>query len=370
MNLFSCLAGRQPTPRQPRRTRLALENLEDRLQPSISLGAAAGFGVLGLQHTDIDNRGVTVKGSEGVSQRGTLSNSATSTIFGTVDEYAQKQYSGRGSVGNLVINPALITQADQDALQASSQAAALAATQTFGTISQATTVTGNGNFNVIAVNGDIQNSLILSGTANDVFVVNVTGNVGLAGQATLGLGGGVIPSHVLYNFTGAGATIVTQAGNVVNGTLLAPGSSFNLAGTITGEIIGGGRSLTLLGGATVVQVPFDATPITGSLSGFVRDESTGVGISGITVTLSWLDSLGQTQTKTTTTLGDGSYSFSGLTATTYTLTETLPSVMQDGQNTVGNLGGTPDAANCRIVGIVLTAGANGSNYNFQNIPLV
>src|SRR5436309_1974378 len=99
MNLFSQLFRRPPGERGPRCARPALEHLEERLQPSsspISLGAAAGFAVLGLQHTEIDNRNVTVTGNEGVSKGGELHNSFLSTVTGDVDQASRGQYHGHG----------------------------------------------------------------------------------------------------------------------------------------------------------------------------------------------------------------------------------------------------------------------------------
>ena len=123
--------------------------------------------------------------------------------------------------------------------------------QVLGTVGSPTTVSGNGDLNVIDVNGGIKASLTRSGTANDVFIVNVTGTLTLGGSSVLGLNGGVTADHVLYNFTGVGcASIATHVGNVTNGTLLAPQCNFDLDGMFNGEIIGGGGSIKLLYGAT------------------------------------------------------------------------------------------------------------------------
>ena len=145
----------------------------------ISLGTANNYSVLGLKNTAITNSLVTIHGNEGVSQGGKLSNNAPSTITGNVYEYASGQYSGPGKLGgSVIINSTLLAQNDTDALNASTTAQGLTATQTFGNISSTTTVTGNGGLNVIDINGSINlnnASLILSGSASDVFIVNVTG---------------------------------------------------------------------------------------------------------------------------------------------------------------------------------------------------
>jgi large repetitive protein len=107
--------------------------------------------------------------------------------------------------------------------------------------------------------------------------------------------------------------------------------------------------------------------VLGSLSGFVFNEVTNAPQSGVLVTLTGINSLGQTVTLTTTTAASGSYSFAGLGAGTYTITETPPSGFFDDQNTVGSLGGTTVRSNPTISGIVLGSGANGVSYDFGNI---
>jgi hypothetical protein len=227
---------------------------------AVNLGAAGGYAVLGLENTQIQNSLVTITGDEGVSRGGKLVNMAPSTINGGVHEYAAGQYSGPGKLsGSIIVDPTGLAQADADARAASAAAAALAPTQTFANIGSDTTVNGNGGLNVIQVNGNITKSLILNGTASDVFVVNVTGTLSLGGYSTLGLSGGVTPNHVLYNFIGAGGTISTTFYNVVYGTILAPDYSMSLDGTFAGEIIGGGAFICLQSRAKVT-VPTPTPP--------------------------------------------------------------------------------------------------------------
>jgi uncharacterized repeat protein (TIGR01451 family)/choice-of-anchor A domain-containing protein len=223
----------------------------------ISLGTAGSYSVLGLKNTQLTNNQAAITGTEGVSQGGSLNNGASSSISGNVYQYANGQVTGTGTVGGSIItNATLLAQNDTDALAAATQAAALTATQTFGAINAATTITGNGGLNVIDVNGSINlnnASITLSGTASDVFVVNVTGNATFGGTGGLLLAGGVTPNHVLYNFTdtnnGPGPGTITSAiGNTLDGTLLAPNYNLNLAGSFIGAVIGGGKTLSLQGG--------------------------------------------------------------------------------------------------------------------------
>ena len=228
---------------------------------SINLGRACGGAVVGLQGTKIVNSLVTIYGDEYVSQSGSLANNAPSTINGNVYEFATRQYSGPGKLnGSIVTDPTLLNQVDADALSAAATAKALVPTRTFENISSPTTVTGNGGVNVIQINGNITSSLILSGNASDVFIINVTGNLNIGGSSVLGVAGNVAPGNVLYNFIGTGGTIDTHVDNVVNGTLLAPKYSFNLDGVFNGRIIGGGSSISLLSGAIVNRPTYPPCP--------------------------------------------------------------------------------------------------------------
>jgi len=119
-------------------------------------------------------------------------------------------------------------------------------------------VNGNGGLNVININGNITTSLILNGSATDIFIVNVTGTLSLTGSDVLGVAGGVSGNNVLYNFTGSGGTLTTHVNNMVNGTLLAPNYDFILH-SLNGRIIGG-QNITLMSGATVNGPPPPAVP--------------------------------------------------------------------------------------------------------------
>jgi|GEM_PF-850846 len=116
-----------------------------------------------------------------------------------------------------------------------------------------------------------------------------------------------------------------------------------------------------------------------SLTGFVYEDVNSSGtynagtdtpIQGVTVTLTGTTVFNQSITLTTTTDATGAYTFSNLAPGTYSLTETQPSGLIDGIETVGSLGGTKDdALNAdTISGINILAGANvGTDYNFGEL---
>jgi hypothetical protein len=107
-------------------------------------------------------------------------------------------------------------------------------------------------------------------------------------------------------------------------------------------------------------------PPTANLSGAAIDESTGNGISGVSITLSWVDASGQPHSLTTTTDARGNYSFTGLGAATYTITENIAGAIQDdaANNQVGSLGGS--SSTNTFSGIVVHNGDNGVNYIFTD----
>lgn len=80
-------------------------------------------------------------------------------------------------------------------------------------------------------------------------------------------------------------------------------------------------------------------------------------LAGVTVTLSGAASA------TTTTAADGSYSFGGLPAGSYTVTETQPAIYADGVNTAGTAGGNTGVANV-ISAIAITTASTNTGYLF------
>jgi SdrD B-like domain len=116
-----------------------------------------------------------------------------------------------------------------------------------------------------------------------------------------------------------------------------------------------------------------------SLSGYVYLDSNRNGVrdsgesplSGITITLTGFDAIGNPVSVATVTLDDGSYTFTGLAAGTYQLTEDLPPFIPHGTNAVGTVNGTADGSlvgNSAIGSITLLSGDVGSEYDFAALP--
>jgi hypothetical protein len=158
--------------------------------------------------------------------------------------------------------PTSVTSAALTAAQAvSSYAATLPATPSTTPVSGnfnngPTTITGNGGLNVVYVANIRNTQLTLSGTANDIFVINVSG--GIQNQ-TMTLSGGVTASHVLFNLTGtSGNVLQTGGGSALYGTYLAThGGQFECAQlNLTGALINIGGNVHLVSGPSMTFAPF------------------------------------------------------------------------------------------------------------------
>jgi large repetitive protein len=101
----------------------------------------------------------------------------------------------------------------------------------------------------------------------------------------------------------------------VNGTFTSAGSRLLETATTSGIDNFTGRTLPVDTATTVITVQ-----TTGGIVGNVKDQSTGVALQGVSVTLEQ----GPSVIATTTTNGNGDYSFSGLNPGSYTLTFSYP----------------------------------------------
>jgi hypothetical protein len=150
----------------------------------------------------------------------------------------------------------------------SKYAASLAATQTFGNITNSQVISGNGGLNVVNVANVLNAKLTLSGTAGDIFVINVSGRIETNQPMTLS--GGVLPSHVLFNLTGRSGNLLNSGGNVLYGTYLATnGGSFNCSQLdLTGALINIGGNVLFAGGSKITSAPFAPFQLPGIASVF------------------------------------------------------------------------------------------------------
>jgi VCBS repeat-containing protein len=185
--------------------------------------------------------------------------------------------------------------------------------------------------------------------------------------------------NVLGNDTGAGLSITSVGTSSAGGTVAIASDSHsvnytppaNFTGTDTFTYtVTDAHSATAT--ATVTVSSSNSTTTTsGTLSGFVYFdvnnsgvfEPTELGIGGITITLTGTKTSDSSAVSLTIkTADDGSYSFTGLDAGSYTIKETQPSFVIDGQTTSAS--GT--ATTNQIV-ITLSAGGSAVSNNFGEL---
>ena len=183
----------------------------------------------------------------------------TGTIYLAPGDTLSK--SGTGLIGPVLQNQDLSGRI-ADTIAAASDFAALPCTQTFATWKTSRVIVGTGGQNVICV-GDITLSgssvVVLSGGANDTFVVNVTGKLKLTNSSKI-VASGVPGSAILYDVIGPGQQVVLSSASSggatccsasLDGTLLAVGRAIAFGpGLVNGEIIGG-QGISLVGGSSV-----------------------------------------------------------------------------------------------------------------------
>ena len=177
------------------------------------------------------------------------------------------------------------------------------------------------------------------------------------------------PSNTTNGITSAGSTGGTATAVTVLPSAI---SAINLTGTNT-----------ISSNNNFGEIPAPPSN-TGSISGNVYIDannngvfdSTEQGIAGVTVTLTGVDDNGVQVNLTTTTIGNGSYSFTNLSASSagYTITETQPASYLDGKTTPGTSGTATSAKPVAAGGadvitkVVLQTNAKLANYNFGELP--
>jgi len=177
----------------------------------------------------------------GLTNGGVVNFDSTATISGSL----------QNPITEVPVSTSFTATALADAQNVSSYASSLSPTQTFSTINNTTTITGDGGLNVIDV-ANIQNAkLTLSGNANDYFIFNVTG--GIQTNQAMTLSGGVLASHVLFNLTGTGTVFQTSGGDLSYGTYLATnGGQFQFSNlNLDGALINTAGNVQFVSGAKI-----------------------------------------------------------------------------------------------------------------------
>lgn len=208
----------------------------------------------------------TVNGAVGVANVGKIKESAPSVVDGNIIVGSRVDYSGvHGANAGIVVDDATVTQAFNDATNASAYYASLPSTVAVqsqfpanGQVIQNLTVTGTVGVNVVNLSSfrlDNGATLTLTGPAGTGFVINVSGSFNLH-SGNIQVADGVAPMDVVYNIPTPNATVTTMVPTTAVGALLAPYSNINSMDSLAfnGEVIGGfGKTITLMSGTAVTN---------------------------------------------------------------------------------------------------------------------
>lgn len=240
----------------------AMAQLTPAQQAGLDLGSDASFAFIDLGATTLGWNSGPVAGNvlfgNGLHANLSGGNNGGVTNGGVVFHDSSAVISGslQNPITLSLVSNSTTQAAATIAQNVSNFASSLTPTQTFTTINNTTTLTGNGGLNVINV-ANIQNAkLTLSGSANDYFVFNVSSAVNTNQPMTLS--GGVTWEHVLFNLTGTGTVFQTSGGDVSYGTYLATnGGKFQFSNlNLTGRLINTGGNVQLVSGSSIpVSVP-------------------------------------------------------------------------------------------------------------------
>jgi hypothetical protein len=192
---------------------------------------------------------VTINGRVGVSNGGTLTVMAPSTINGNVDVGIGATHTGPGTIHGTITTGLDLAATQQQVFSASSYFSGLTPNQTFSTLNSAQSFSAApGTTTVVDVtNGLNLNNENITFSGGGDLVLNVSGPFNLVGSASILTSD---PSHVFINYTGTSG-VQTHVGDTIDGLLFianATGSS-NLDGTFFGGIYGGTGRISLMSGA-------------------------------------------------------------------------------------------------------------------------
>jgi hypothetical protein len=238
--------------------------LSSSINNAISPGAS--FAAIGLQGSQfsLSSGPLNVTGNLAIGANGNFHLSGGATVNGTLfaDPTATVQIDGGSAMSGGTIKESMAA-AQTAAINLSNSAAALAPTKTFSSITNTTTITGNGGQNVILVTGTFQLSggnLTIVGGPTDTFIINAPGGLQLSGGSQIILSG-VSPTQVLFNFPGTGNQVQTSGNANTAGIFLAPSRQMQInGGTHNSEFISGGQ-LSFQSNPRVIAPPCSCTTV-------------------------------------------------------------------------------------------------------------
>ncbi len=243
----------------------------------IDLGRAGNYAVLGVNSVTISSGGVTGNVGVAAGNGALLKSTVNGDLFIGAQANPDIHHQDFFVTGQTSMNQNL-SGAVSDARAASAFASSLQATQTFGSVTAATTFSSSfstGGLNVINVDSLqlVKKDLTIQGGANDFFVINLTNTNAdtIFNGARILLVGGVTEQNVLFNLGGTGGDLrIFKDTAEAHGIFLAPDRSVVIDNpTLFGSVIGGDLNIHSRGTViSITPVPELATflPIIGLLA--------------------------------------------------------------------------------------------------------
>jgi hypothetical protein len=232
----------------------------------------------GVTETDVIDQftGTTdIYGDVGVAGDGNISLSGSATIHGDLywETPGTLKLSGNAKITGMrhhdSASDAILDNGVSEANATSTHAASFTSSSFYASLTNITssmTLTAQhdrpGNSTVLNLNSIVlgnQATLTLSGTATDVFILNVSNQFSLTSQSKIVLTGGLSWDDVLFNIKGNGSEVTLDGQSTLNGILMANKRSVSLTGgsLVAGEVIA--NKIKLSGSSRIVN-PSVASP--------------------------------------------------------------------------------------------------------------
>jgi hypothetical protein len=238
-------------------------------------GAFSLGGGISATDYDVEMVGTTdIYGDVGVAGTGDISMVGNSTIHGNLYWRTNGTLTMKGNSKVLGIKrhdaaaDAELDNGVTEAINSSNQAASFASSFAYAGITSITssmTLFAQGDrpgnstvLNLTTFNLGSQETLTLVGSADSVFILNVSNTFLMGAQSEIILQGGLAWDDVLFNVRGSGSRVELDAQSYLRGVLMANKRTVKMDGgaTVEGEVIS--DRLTMKGGSQIIHPPLSS----------------------------------------------------------------------------------------------------------------
>ena len=230
-----------------------------------------GGGIIDTDTIDSFAGTTDIYGDVGVAGDGNITLSGSATIHGDLYYRTNGTLTLRGNAAitgarhHDAVSDSMLDNGVNEANTASAHAASFTSSFAYSglmNITSSMTLTAQhdrpGNSTVLNLNSIVlgnQSTLTLSGTATDVFILNVSNQFSLTSQSKIVLTGGLTWNDVLFNIKGSGSEVTLDGQSTVNGIIMANKRTVNLSGgsTVSGQVIA--NKIKMSGSSRIIRPP-------------------------------------------------------------------------------------------------------------------